>query len=155
VPGCVVVGVRDGRSAAAVAFAADLAHDRGLWVLAVHATPPPPPVPELIEWAHDPSWLTPIVREEWCQALRVRGVRHEVLVVMSPPGMALLATAEHEHADVIVVGQSRVRPRWRGRTLAAHLADNAAQPVVVVPPLATREARVLRRAARGTRSTRV
>ena len=137
-PGCVVVGVRDGRSAATVAYAADVAHERRVPLLAVHAYPAAPAV-EDIGWVEDTSWLADVVANEWCHAAVVRGVPHRAWALAGPPAAVLRIAAARARADLVVVGQRRGDERWwRRRSLGAQLANGLAQPLVVVPALDAR-----------------
>jgi nucleotide-binding universal stress UspA family protein len=133
----IVVGVRDRRSLPTLVWAADDAAARGGEVVAVHAYPPPVAVPEL---GFDPCpvddgpWLHDLVDQEWCPALRVRGVPYRVVVMAGPAPAVLREVAAHEHAALLVVGRGR-RRRWLRRPMARLLADASPCPVAVVPAM--------------------
>ncbi len=67
---------------------------------------------------------------------RSRGANAEFLVWTGDPGGAIVAAAEAEHADMVVVGS---HGRWRAERLllgsvSDHLVRNAKCPVLVVRP---------------------
>jgi nucleotide-binding universal stress UspA family protein len=130
----VVVGVRDRRSLPTLVWAADEAVARGGEVVAVHAYPAAVPVPELglAGRPDDGPWLTELVDQEWCRALRVRGVPYRVAVGAGPTPAVLCHVATREHAALLVVGRGR-RRRWPVKRLARLLVDASPCPVAVVP----------------------
>lgn len=131
----VVVGVKDRRSLPTLVWAADEAAGRGGEVVVVHAYPHP-----VVAWEYghvvvddDREWLTQLVDEEWCRALRVRGVPYRVVVAPGPAPAVLRLVAAREQASVLVVGR-RPHRRFRPvRPIARLLADRSPCPVAVVP----------------------
>lgn len=130
-----VVVAADGSAAGAAAlrWAADLAHAVGARVVVVHAA-------GLVERATSASSseeafegdLRTQVEREWCAPLRDRGVLHEVVVQPGPPVSTILDVATG--ADLIVVGR-----RGTGSPDAPQLGSTSLQlvaessvPVVVI-----------------------
>ncbi|MCA1845055.1 MAG: universal stress protein [Actinobacteria bacterium] len=73
--------------------------------------------------------------ERWCDGLRDAGVAYRTVVSDSEPVQALLDTARHEDADLIVIGHQGdtglLHRLFQG--LSDHLIDHAQRPVLVVP----------------------
>ncbi len=135
----ILVGVDgSGYSQRALAWAVLLAQGLGAEVVAVHAVGllsrigVGPPVPSQ-------SHLDDVSRAfvtEWCAPLAGSGVAHRMLLVDGSPALALLAAAEEEDADVIVLGRRGVggfAEVLLGST-SLHVAGSAGRPVVIVPP---------------------
>ena len=135
---CVVVGV-DGSAdgAAAVEWAAGLAVATGAEVVAVHALGlldhlgPGPPVPAQ---PHRDE-IRAAFEREWCAALDRAAGQGRRLVRDGSPVDVLLAAAEEEGADLIVVGSRGVGayPELLLGSTSTQLAQRARCPVVIVP----------------------
>jgi nucleotide-binding universal stress UspA family protein len=135
----VVVGVdgsANGRTA--LEWAAELAVLAGAEVVAVHALgllerlDDGPPVPA----QHHRVEITRRFEELWCEPLASAGVRSRRLVRDGDPVSVLLAVAEEERADLLVVGSRGVgdHPEQLLGSTSTQVAQRARQPVVVVPP---------------------
>src|SRR4051812_23130340 len=48
--------------------------------------------------------LRETLEHEWCKPLREAGVRYQSLVVEGDPAQRLVESADHEHADMLVLG---------------------------------------------------
>jgi nucleotide-binding universal stress UspA family protein len=134
----IVVGV-DGSPAAhaAVCWAAGLGEAFGAEVVAVHAV-------GLLEEVHDPndvtgSWradVLDLVESTWCAGLAQAGCDYRVVVRDGPPVDVLLAVAEDEHADLLVVGSRGVgatNPALALGSTSLRVLQRALAPVLVVP----------------------
>lgn len=136
-PARIVVGV-DGSagSARAVAWAAALARATGAEVVAVHALglltrvgggvePSQPHRQELAER----------LAGEWCAPLVAAAVAHRAVVADGNPVTALLAEAERQGADLVVVGRrgSGALPGLELGSTSRELVEHAPVAVAVVP----------------------
>jgi nucleotide-binding universal stress UspA family protein len=133
----IVVGV-DGSATSreALRWAVRLGEALGAEVVAVHAL-------GLLDRWHDPdasarSWrrtLCDLIEQAWCGPLvRSRGA-HRVEVCDGDPVDVLLAAADDEHADLLVVGSRGVgdRPELALGSTSLRLLRAARVPVLVVP----------------------
>lgn len=141
----IVVGA-DGSAAAAAAleWAAELAHGVGASVTVVHAAGlvararAAEEEPDETEEGFEDD-LRALVAREWCAPLRRRGVLHEVVVLPGPPVQVLLEAAGDD-TDLLVVGR-----RGAGSPDSSTLGSTSHQlvgeaditVVVVVGPLST------------------
>ena len=139
--GLLVVGVDgSGGSRRAVEWAAQLAVATGATVLAAHVltydrellrdlTPD-----TMRTWRRE---LEQDLRTRWAQPLIDAGVEHRCLLLeYESPAEGLLATADDEHADLVVVGATG-HGGFTDRVLGGvsyRVTHRARQPVVVVPP---------------------
>lgn len=138
-PRTILVGV-DGSadSKRALEWAAELAGALGAEVVAVHAL-------GLLSHLGQSDAVTPaqdhrdqvraLLENEWTADLRSSGITHRCLVVDGNPVTALMAAAEEQHADLVVVG-----PRGTGGFAGLQLGSTSHQllqhshhPVAVVP----------------------
>ena len=73
---------------------------------------------------------------EWCALLQTSTVVRRLRLEDGPPVPVLLATAEQEAADLIVVGSRGVGgfPELLLGSTSHHVAERASQPVLIVPP---------------------
>jgi nucleotide-binding universal stress UspA family protein len=136
----IVVGV-DGspNSRAAVEWAAGMAAATNAEVVAVHAIG----LLERLHDEHDEAVPTQPHREEigqlfetvWCAPLDRAGVRSRRLVRDGSPVGALLAAAEEENADLIVVGSRGLGgyPELLLGSTSTQVAQHASRPVTIVP----------------------
>lgn len=92
------------------------------------------PLPTIDERWHKELLAT--IEGEWCRLLEERGVRFRAEIVEDEPAQAVMAVADRERADMIVVGR-----RGRGAfaeallgSVSHRLAHHAGQPVVIIPP---------------------
>lgn len=155
-PQRIVVGV-DGSagSAAALDWAIGLARQLGGEIVVVYAVDAPavvPAVPVGAEIAYgalpvDGSWRTRLhdaavetVEREWCGPLLRAGVPHHTVISEGRAATVICGVAEHEDADLIVVGR-----RGHGElaelllgSVSRALVHRAHRPVAVVPPPARR-----------------
>jgi nucleotide-binding universal stress UspA family protein len=129
------------QSAAALAWAADLALATGADIIAVHAVDlapyftDQPGIPYIADPGAVADALLGEMEESWCRALRDKGVVYRSLVREGTAGPELLRAASEESADLIVVG-SRARSALREAMLgsvAHYVTHHASCPVVVVP----------------------
>lgn len=140
----VLVGVDGSPAAAAAAQWAAEAVKEGGEVIAVHATgsaligqAAASAATGLGMFPHAASRKDEARRmlEQWCECFRDTGVTYRPIVSHADPVKALLDTARHEDADVIVIGHRGgsgfVHRLVQG--LSDHLIDHANRPVVVVP----------------------
>lgn len=75
------------------------------------------------------------LEREWCAPLALAGVPYRAILADGAPVLALLAAAEREQADVIVVG-SRGEGGFAELRLGStsqQLAEHADRPVLIVP----------------------
>lgn len=72
----------------------------------------------------------------WCAPLRGAGIPNELVVRDGTPVDVLLAVADEEQADLIVVGSRGLgnRPEYVLGSTSHLLAAHASAPVVIVPP---------------------
>jgi nucleotide-binding universal stress UspA family protein len=146
----IVVGV-DGSegSARALRWAIGLAAEDGAEVIAVYALGP---LEDLARGASGAvsaglglvgSWRNELRRqleEEWCSPLRSAGVPFRIQVARASAASALMAVADREDADLIVVG-AHGHGGFEDRVLGGvsyKVSHRAHQPVVIVPPEARR-----------------
>lgn len=146
----IVVGV-DGSEGAALAlrWAMGLAKEEGAEIVAVYAVGP---VEDLARGAGNAaatglglstsrlrSWRKELIREleqDWCAPLRAAGVPFTAHVETASAPAALMAVADREDADLIVVG-AHGHGSFGDRVLGSvsyKVSHRAHQPVVIVPP---------------------
>lgn len=135
----ILVGV-DGseHSERAIEWAIALASSYGAEVVAVHAVgllahlgdgPPVASHPHLGE-------LHRLFETQWCAPLDGAAVANRRLCVDGPAALALLTAADHEEADLIIVG-SRGAGGFRELLLGStslQVAEHSRRPVLIVPP---------------------
>jgi nucleotide-binding universal stress UspA family protein len=141
----IVIGV-DGSpgSRAAMEWCASFASRVGASVTAISVTDPPQPLVPLPASMMDDvasiqsaerDRLREVLDEQWCEPLRVAGVRFEVAVNTGKPAQVLAEVADGLHADLLVVGrhgQGRLKEALIG-SVPRYLAHRAKQPLVIVP----------------------
>ena len=135
----IVVGVDGSENAQrALGWALLLARQFDAELVAVHAVgllahlgegPPVPSHSHLEE-------LRRAFESEWCALLQTSTVARRLRLEDGPPVAVLLATAEQEAADLIVVGSRGVGgfPELLLGSTSHHVAERASQPVLIVPP---------------------
>jgi len=132
----VLVAVDDSEGAArAVRFVATVAGPLGAEVLAVHALGLLAEIGDHAVPAQTHRAEVAAMLEGWASPLAEAGVAYRCLLVDGNPVQALLAVAEQEAADVVVVGK-RARAGVPGLQLGStsqQLVQHAPIPVVVVP----------------------
>jgi nucleotide-binding universal stress UspA family protein len=128
----IVVGVDGSENAGrAVAWAAALAAAIDAEVVAVHAM-------GLLE--HGPGRTREALEAElcgtWCTPLVDAGVRHRAELRDGTPVNALLAAADEDDADLVVVGSRGLGgfPELLLGSTSTQVAQQARRPVVIVPP---------------------
>lgn len=134
----IVVGV-DGSADAqrALAWAIELSQALGSRIVAVHAMGllerlGAIPVPSGTHRSEIEATFT----NEWCAPLADAGVATERVCTDGVPTTVLLATADDQHADLIVLGvrgMGRSTAQLLGST-SHQVAQRSACPVVIVPP---------------------
>jgi nucleotide-binding universal stress UspA family protein len=148
----IVVGV-DGSEGAALAlrWAMGLADEEGAEIIAVYALGP---MEDLARGAsaavwvglglpHEGTWRKELRREleqDWCAPLRAAGLPFRVHLEGGSASAGLMAVADREDADLIVVG-AHGHGSFEDRVLGSvsyKLSHRAHQPVVIVPPEARR-----------------
>ena len=131
----IVVGVNE-EDSSAVRWAGERASELGAQVVAVFAVRPitefvltvPPFSPQLV------PRVAEMLEREWCEPLRAAGVSYRSYVVEDDPASGLVAVAEREHADMLVLG-ARSRGGIADRLLGSvtyKVAHRAHCPVVIV-----------------------
>jgi nucleotide-binding universal stress UspA family protein len=79
------------------------------------------------------------LHEQWCEPAKETGVEYRSVVVDGDPRTVLLARAEEEDAELVVVGARGAHhhrhPLHIG-SVAHHLVHHSDRPVVLIPPLA-------------------
>ena len=124
-------------SVAAVTWAADLAAATGAEVVAVHAA-------GLLEHLDDEPSVTPPARPNeirtrfetaWCAPLDRDGVRSRRVVRDGPAVSVVLAVAEEEDADLIVMGSRGLGgyPELLLGSTSTQVAQHSTRPVTIVP----------------------
>jgi len=91
------------------------------------------PLPTIDERWHKELLAT--IETEWCRLLDEKGVRFRAEIVEDEPAQAVMAVADRERPDMIVVGR-RGRGTFTEAVLGSvshRLAHHARQPVVIVP----------------------
>ncbi|TMC00181.1 MAG: universal stress protein [Chloroflexi bacterium] len=140
-PKKIVVGV-DGSDAgkSAVEWTARMAKTLHSQVVAVYALDLPVALPDpyAIPFYLDDKWragLQSDFENKWCRPLKTAGVRYRAMVHDGRPASVLIDVAEHEKADLIVVGR-----RGRGEvaelllgSVSHEVALHSRRPVVLVP----------------------
>ena len=146
----IVVGVDDSAgSARALRWAIGLARDEGAEIIAVYALGP---IEDLargtsnavsaglgLGGAGSDPWRQQLRREleeDWCAPLRAAGVPFRTHLVQASASAGLMAVADREGADLIVVG-AHGHGGFEDRVLGSvsyKLSHRAHQPVVIVPP---------------------
>ena len=134
----IIIGI-DGsaNSAAALAWATGFAAHIDAEIVAVHAVGllerldhdmPVPAQPHRDE-------ITERFEDVWCAPLEWSAVRSRRLVRDGPPVLVLLAIAEEEDADMIVVGSRGVgeHPELLLGSTSTQVAQHATRPVVIIP----------------------
>lgn len=133
----VVVGV-DGseHGATAIRWASDIATATGASVTAIAVEEPGRPISELTDaeqWQHASEV---ILATEWAAPLAALEDFHGVVTRGRPVAEAIVDLAEHDHADLVVVGARGVGGfsglRIGGTALA--VLHRASRPVVLTPP---------------------
>ncbi len=131
----VAVDESDG-SAHAVRFVAGIARDLGAAVVVVHALGLLAHLgrPEAVPAQSHRDEVRALL-EQWAMPLARADVPFRCLLVDGPPVQALLAAAEDEGADVIVVGKRATAgvPGLQLGSTSHQLVQHSAIPVVVVP----------------------
>ena len=120
----------------AVRWALSLGEAFDAEVVAIHAL-------GLLDRWHDPdpsarSWrktVAALVERTWCAPLARSAVAHRVEIRDGPPVDVLLAAADNEHADLLVVGSRGVghRPELAVGSTSLRVLQAARVPVLVVP----------------------
>ena len=135
----IIVGV-DGsaNSVAAVQWAAGLAAATGAEVVAVHAVGLLDRIGPSTERMPAQAHLDEIrqaFETEWCAAFDGTQLRSRRLLRNGTPVMALLAAADEEHADLIVVGSRGLGgfPQLLLGSTSTQLAQHSSRPVTIVP----------------------
>jgi nucleotide-binding universal stress UspA family protein len=115
-------------SQAAVAWAAGLAEATGAEVVAVHAVG----LLEPVEVGRDE--IARQLDTEWTSALDALGARARRVLRDGEPAIAVLAAADEEDADLVVLGTRGAggHPHDLGST-SAEVVQRSPRPVVVVP----------------------
>ncbi len=135
--GPVVVGV-DGSAAgaAALAWAAEVAQQLGVEVVAVHALG----LLSHLGGAQEPAAahrreIEALMAGPWTEPLRAAGVAHRSEVDEGNPVIGLLAAAGAHRASMVVVGRRGAGgfPGLQLGSTSQQLAQHAALPVVIVP----------------------
>lgn len=133
----ILVGVDSSpESKQALTFAIDLARPVNAEVIACHA------IGKLTTLYQ--GHLTPIdqyrlkiiqaFEDQWCDILNDSGLRSQKIIVDGNPTTTLLAIAEEEQADIIILGtRSHTIDSLLGST-AHQIIEHSPVPVVVVPP---------------------
>ena len=137
----IVVGV-DGSDGAARAlrWAAQFAREDKAEVIAVFARLPVVDALPGFPTLPPPMWRDDLAREledRWCAPLRDAGVPFRPRVEDAPVASALMAVADEEDADLIVLGahgHGRFADRVLGGSVSYALSHRAHQPVVTIPP---------------------
>jgi nucleotide-binding universal stress UspA family protein len=148
----IVVGV-DGSEGAkrALRWAMGLAEEEGAEIIAVYALGP---VEDLARGAstavsvglglpHESTWRNELRREleqDWCAPLRAAGLPFKAHIEGASASAGLMAVADREDADLIVVG-AHGHGSFEDRVLGSvsyKVSHRAHQPVVIVPPDAQR-----------------
>jgi len=139
----IVVGV-DGseHSQRAIKWCADHARALDASVVVVHVMEQPiyagniyPMVPPIPMSAAQRDELRDVIADDWCKALSEAGVAHRVVLIDGYPAEALMQTATHEHAELIVTGR-RGRGGFAELLLGSTshtLSHHSTCPVVIVP----------------------
>jgi nucleotide-binding universal stress UspA family protein len=131
----IVVGV-DGApgSHEAVLLAGSIALQTGAQIVAVHAT-------DLArhhqtDRAEHTAWVSERLEGPWTGDLAARGVDLRTVVTDAEPTGALVAIADDEDADLIVVGRARrsLAPPWHVGSATAFLTRHAGRPVLIASP---------------------
>ncbi|HEY3672917.1 MAG TPA: universal stress protein [Acidimicrobiia bacterium] len=131
----IVVGVNE-EDSDATRWAGERAAELGAQVVAVFVVRP---ITEfLLTIPPLPSQMAPRMAEmlerDWCKPLRSTGVRYRSYVVENDPANGLVAAAEQENADMLVLG-ARSRGGIADRLLGSvtyKVAHRAHCPVVIV-----------------------
>jgi nucleotide-binding universal stress UspA family protein len=143
----IVVGVDgSGTSLAAVGWTASLAAALGARVVAVHALglleqmEPPHPDAALPAPPHaHRDEIRQRFEHDWCAPLDAAGVKSQKFLCDGTPVSVLLAVADEEHADLIVVGSRGLGgyPELLLGSTSTQVAQLAHCPVTVFPAAAT------------------
>ena len=144
----IVVGVDGSEGAArALGWASRLAGEEGAEIVAVYALGP---LEDLARGAAEavstglglstsrPAWRKQLRQEleAWCAPLRAAGLPYRAHLEMAPAADGLMAVADREDADLIVVGahgHGGLEDRVLG-SVGFRLGHRAHKPVVIVPP---------------------
>ena len=144
----IVVGVDGSEGAArALGWAIGRAKEESAEIIAVYALGP---VEDLARGAstavsvglglpHESTWRNELRRElerDWCAPLRAAGVPFRAHVEGASASAGLMAVADREDADLIVLG-ARGHGSFEDRVLGSvsyKVSHRAHQPVVIVPP---------------------
>lgn len=135
----IVVGIDGSESARrALEWAITLAQRFSAEVVAVHAVGlltrfgDGTPVPSQSHLAE----LRRAFETEWCQPLAASGTPHRLVYQDGPPVPVLLAIAEREAADLIVVGSRGTGgfPELLLGSTSHQVAEHSHRPVLIVPP---------------------
>ncbi|HUO47840.1 MAG TPA: universal stress protein [Acidimicrobiales bacterium] len=132
----VLVAVDDSDGAArAVRFVASVAGPLGAHVLAVHALGLLAEIDHHAVPAQTHRQEVAAMVETWAAPLAEAGVAYRCLLVDGNPVQALLAVAEEEGADVVVVGKRAAAgvPGLQLGSTSQQLVQHSPIPVVVVP----------------------
>jgi nucleotide-binding universal stress UspA family protein len=144
----IVVGVDGSEGAArALAWSIDLARNQGAEIIAVYALGPledftrgaTNAVAAGLGVTQQGPWrnrLRQELEQRWCAPLRTTGLPFTARFEEAPPSAALMAVADREDADLIVVG-AHGHGGFEDRVLGSvsyKVSHRAHQPVVIVPP---------------------
>jgi len=139
----IVVGVDGSKhSEQALRWCADHAPGFDAEVVVVHVIEQPiyagniypmiPPIPMSDVQRAD---LHDVVTRDWCKPLADAGIPHRIVLVDGYPAEAIMQTATHEHADLVVTGR-RGRGGFAELLLGSTshtLSHHCTCPVVIVP----------------------
>lgn len=146
----IVVGVDGSEGAArALRWAIGLAEEEEAEIIAVYALSPAADLARGtgnavatglgLRDARQRSWRDELRRkleQDWCAPLRAAGLPFRALLEGAPAAEGLVAVADREHADLIVVGANGhgiLEDRVLG-SVTYKVSHQAHQPVVIVPP---------------------
>ncbi|HLW17830.1 MAG TPA: universal stress protein [Actinomycetota bacterium] len=127
-------------SAAATRWCVEMATSLHAQVVTVHgvAIDAYPSYGMMMTTLFDDTWrkeLLKLMEEEWCKPLADAGIHFSAEVIEQDPAQAIIAVADRENADMIVVGR-----RGRGGfaelvlgSVSHRLAHHAHQPLVIIP----------------------
>ena len=121
----------------ALRWAAQFAAATDATLLVVSAWQPPFAEIDPATYAEQLEEARQVLETQWCAAARAIGIEYQPVVIEGDPRSVLLARADEEDADLVVVGAHGARHHRHPLHLGSvthHLIHHATRPLAAIPP---------------------